>query len=78
MKDILLKSSRIKKELIIWMVCLVAAIALNIYSILKYKTDWSELLGQLHVVIAIAFIIYFVVLVLRLLVFGITRLMQKK
>jgi hypothetical protein len=78
MKDITITGSRIKRESIILAVCFVAAIGLNIYAISKYDTDWSELIGQLHVVIFTAFVIYFLVMLFRLVILGITRLIQKK
>lgn len=78
MKDITIKGSRIKKELIVLAVCLVAAILLNVYAIAKYDTDWSELIGQLHIVVGVALIIYVLVLVFRLLFMGLSRLIKMK
>ena len=78
MKDITITGSRIKKEIIIVVVSLLAAIILNIYSISKFKTDWSELIGQLHVVILVAIAIYILVLIFRLIFLGIAGLIRKK
>lgn len=77
MKDINITGTQIKKEIIIFLISLLAAIGLNVYSIVKYNTDWAELLGQLHTVIFIALIIYLLVAFLRLILRGISRLMQK-
>ena len=78
MKDITITASRIRKELIILIICFVAAFGLNIYSIAKFETDWSEILGQLHVVLGITIIIYLVVAFIRFIYSGLSRWMQKK
>lgn len=78
MKDIKITASRLRKEFIIFSVCFAAAFGLNIYSIAKFETDWSEILGQLHVVAGIAVIIYLLVVVIRLIYFGFSSLIQKK
>lgn len=74
MKDIHIKAIQIRKEIIIWAVCLAASIGLNIYSIAKYETDWSELIGQLHIVLMISLLIYFLVVIFRLMVHAILRI----
>ncbi len=78
MKDITITGKRIKKELIILAVSLVAAFILNIYAISKFNTNWNELISQLHFVLLIAGIIYILVLVFRLLFLGMKRSIQKK
>jgi uncharacterized membrane protein len=78
MKDITITGSRIKKELIIFGICLLAATGLNTYSISKYETDWSELIGQLHIVLLIAIVIYVLVLLFRLLFLGFTQINKTK
>ncbi len=78
MKDITIKASQLRKELIIFVVCFVAAFGLNIYSIAKFETDWSEILGQLHVVLGITIIIYLLVALIRFIYFGLSRWIQKK
>ena len=78
MKDITITASQLRKELIIFVVCFAAAFGLNIYSIAKFETDWSEILGQLHVVLGIALIIYVIVGLIRLIFTGVLRIIQKK
>ncbi|VAW21608.1 hypothetical protein MNBD_BACTEROID01-2449 [hydrothermal vent metagenome] len=77
MKDILIPAKRIKKELIILLVCFSAAFLLNIYAIAKYAGGWSELLGQLHIVVILSLAIYFIVAILRLILFGILKGFKK-
>ena len=78
MKDVIITGKKIKKELIILLISFVAAFLLNIYAISKYETDWAEMLGQLHVVLAIALIIYLIVVVLRLIIVGLNRITKKE
>ncbi|MBI3125623.1 MAG: hypothetical protein HYZ10_14605 [Ignavibacteriales bacterium] len=73
MKDIIIKNTLLKKEIIIWIVSLVIAMAINIYAILKYNASWTELLTQIPVMILISVLIYFVTLIAR----GITKTVGK-
>lgn len=73
MKDIIIKNSTLKREIIIWIISLVIAIAINIYAILKYNASWTELLTQIPVMILISVLIYFVTLIAR----GITKTVGK-
>ena len=57
MKDIHISGSRIKSELIVLAISFLTANVLNIYSIAKFKTRWSELIGQLHVVVIVTLVI---------------------
>lgn len=67
MRDIVIKAATIRKELIVLSVSMVAALILNIYSIVSYETYWKELYTQLHVVIPVGIVIYLLVLIFRLL-----------
>lgn len=77
MKNITITSAQIKKEIIILCVSLFAALGLNIYSIVKYKTVWAELFGQFHTVVFIGLIIYLLVALFRLIFWAISRGLNK-
>lgn len=77
MKDILIKGSRIKTELIYWSASFVIAIIFNVYAIIKYNTGWMELLSQLHIVLLLSVAIYLLISLLRGLIF-ITRFFIEK
>ncbi len=74
MKDIVIRQERIKRELLTLCFCFVAAVLFNVYAIATRGTLWSELLSQLHVTLAVAFVFYVVLGVVRLIVCGIRRL----
>jgi hypothetical protein len=65
MKDILIKGAKVKKELLFWLASFLAAAVINIYAIIKYNTNWVELLSQLHIVILLSLLIYFILLGIR-------------
>ncbi len=77
MKDLIITSARLRKEGIILLFCFLVSLGLNIYSISRYNTDWSELISQLPVVLGITLILYLLVLLFRLVFLGITKLIQK-
>lgn len=77
MKDIVIKSKQIKRELYIALAAFAIAIMLNIYAILKYKTQWTELFSQLGYVLALSVVIYLLALVVRLVVLAIRKLLKK-
>ncbi len=78
MRDIVIKAATIRKELIVFSVSLVAALLLNVYSIVTYKTAWIELYSQLHVVIAVGIVIYLLVLIFRWIAIGVLRLFKSR
>ena len=78
MRDIILKAEWIKRELSIFVVCLILAIALNIYSIIKYKTNWIELITMLHVTILLTIVFYIISSVYRTIAYFISTRKNKK
>ncbi len=77
MKDLIIKGSVIKREIYILIGCFIVALVLNIYSIAKFKTDWSELIGQLHIVILFALFIYIIVFLILWAARGIQKAIRK-
>lgn len=77
MKDIIISSKQLKKELRIIAICFIVAFLINIAAVIKYKTPWTEIFSQIGYVIVITFILYFVVVLVRLLVRLILKLFKK-
>jgi hypothetical protein len=65
MKDITITGKRIRKELRWLLLGFILAVLLNIYSIIKYDTAWSELVSTLHILLVMALIIYVILLFFR-------------
>ena len=78
MKDILISTSRIKKELT-WLIgSFIFSIIFNVYSIIRYDTAWKELFTQIHVLLILTLLVYFLLLLLRLLVGLVLRFTGRK
>lgn len=71
MKDTVITAKRKRTEWIILLACFIAANLLNIYSIIAYKSSWTELYKSMFYVLLITFFLYFVLLFLRLIYWGI-------
>lgn len=77
MKDIVISSKHIRRELWIFLGCIVAMELVNVYAIVDYGGKWSELVMSLGFVVAAAVVAYAVVAVVRLIVYGIAKLIKK-
>lgn len=78
MPNIYISHRRIRVELVSLAVCFLIATGLNIYAIIHYKSPFSELWTSiLYVLMATAFF-YAVWTLLRLLVYGIKRIVNHK
>ena len=65
MKDIIITSKRIKKELYILLGCFIVAFAANIIAIIIYKTSWVETFSQIGYVVVITLYLYVLLAALR-------------
>ena len=74
MKDVVIRAQAIKRELLLLVLLLVAAIVMNVYAIVVHEGQWSELISQLHIVVLLALFFYVVVWIVRLIFWGIRAL----
>ena len=77
MKDIVISRRRIKTEIIVFLACVLAMELLNVYAIIKYDGSWSEALFSLGFVVVAAVVLYAVLSVLRLIIYGVVRSLKK-
>ncbi len=77
MKDITIKESTIRRELYVLLAMLIVAFLANIYAIMAYDGQWSELFSQLHIVLLLAIFLYVFVGVIRLIIFGVRLLIAR-
>ena len=61
----------------IFLACVVAMELVNVYAIVDYGGKWSELVMSLGFVVAAAVVAYIVVAVVRLIIYGIVKLIKK-
>ena len=73
MKDVLLSGKMIRRELFVALACFIIAYGLNIYAILKYSRPAVELVSTIGYVIVTAVVLYFVLVLVRLLVWLVAR-----
>lgn len=65
------------RELVVFGVCLLIAIAMNAYSIVHYETEWSELYSEFGFVATLAVIIYAARCVAKALIIVMWKLAKK-
>ena len=65
MKDIIVTGRRIRRELFVWIGCLLVITAWNAYAIVKFGTSWSELFSLWYVVLPLSVVLYVVLIPFR-------------
>lgn len=73
MKDIVIPYSALKKEFTWFLSVWIFSNLLNVFAILFYHTRWIELITYQPFVIFISGIIYLIVVLIRLILFGIKK-----
>jgi len=67
--------SRIAKEIVLFLFCVVVAFLINAWSIATYHTQWSELFTTFHITLALALVFYVLLALLRIFIFVLRRLL---
>lgn len=65
MKDIIITSKIIKREIYVWLCALIAAQLMNVYAIVKFETQWRELYSQLGYILMLSIVLYLLIALLR-------------
>lgn len=65
MKDIIITSKIIKREIYVWVCALIAAQLMNVYAIVKFETQWRELYSQLGYILMLSIVLYLLIALLR-------------
>lgn len=65
MKDIIIKGKHIRRELIVFAICIVAVTLWNVYAINKYHTSWRELYQLWYAVLLVSGLLYVVLIPFR-------------
>lgn len=68
MKDLTITAKQIRREFFILLVCFVIAEGVNIFSMIKYGTPWTELFTQIGFVLIITAVLYIILIALRVLI----------
>jgi TRAP-type C4-dicarboxylate transport system permease small subunit len=78
MKDIIIKPKHIKRELFVYLGCLVFTYLLNVYAISKYDSNLEELYTMLGYVFVVSFVVYGLLAFLRIIFNLVKGLIKKK
>jgi glucan phosphoethanolaminetransferase (alkaline phosphatase superfamily) len=78
MRDLVIKSSQIRKELFSLLICFIISFLCNVGAVLYYKADTLELISSLPYVVVFAFFLYAVWAAFRLLKNGVLYLIRKR
>ena len=65
MKDIIITSKKLKQERNIFLLSFLLAFIINVIAIIVYSRPWIEVISQIGYVIAISFLIYFLIWIPR-------------
>jgi glucan phosphoethanolaminetransferase (alkaline phosphatase superfamily) len=77
MKDIIITSRRLKKEIYILSTCFIIAFLINIFSIITFKTPWYEIFTQIGYVLVITLISYLLVAIVRVIAILIKKMITR-
>lgn len=78
MKDIIITSQRIKKELTLLLACFAIAFLMNIVAIFIYMTPWVEAFTQIGYVVILTISFYILLALIRLVIFLFRALIKRK
>lgn len=78
MKDIVITSKGLLRELLWFLAAFVIAFSVNVYAVLKYSRPAVELISQIGYVFAIALVIWVLLLIIRLIIYILISLIKKK
>ncbi len=77
MKDTIITAKQKRRELLFLLISFIIAFVLNIYSIIYYNSQWKELFTTLHITILFSIVIYFLLVIIRLIIIGVISLFKK-
>ena len=78
MKDVLINGKRVEQELKYTACCLIIALAVHVYAIFTYGTQWIELFTQLHITLVLTIVFYLITLCCRFMASGVKKIFHKK
>ncbi|MCK9313006.1 MAG: hypothetical protein M0P20_02985 [Methanocorpusculum sp.] len=77
MKEIVITTKRIHKELFLLLACFIFAFLLNVVAVIIYSTPVIEIFTQVGYVIAITLVLYFFITLIRGILFFVKRLFRR-
>lgn len=65
MKDIVITKRHIRREVVVWIICLILITIWNIIAIIRFDTQWIELISLWYVVIPLSILLYIILIPFR-------------
>ncbi len=65
MKDIVITKRHIRREVVVWIICLILITTWNIIAIIRFDTQWIELISLWYVVIPLSILLYIILIPFR-------------
>ena len=65
MKDIVITKRQIRREVVVWIICLILITIWNIIAIIRFDTQWIELISLWYVVIPLSILLYIILIPFR-------------
>ena len=65
MKDIVITKRHIRREVVVWIICLILITIWNIIAIIEFDTQWIELISLWYVVIPLSILLYIILIPFR-------------
>lgn len=78
LKDSVITGRQKTREILIFLACFAVAFCINIYSIVKFSTPWTEVFTQIGFVCLITGVLYVLLWVIRIIVMLVKKLLKKK
>ncbi len=77
MRDIVIPSHVVRRELIIMLVCFLASFCTNIGAVIAYHKSWTEIFSQIGYVVVIGAVFYVLLWVIRVICLIIRKLIRR-
>ncbi len=77
MKDIVITGKTLRRELLVLAGCFCFAVLFDLFSIIKYHMPFVELFQTIGYIITITVVVYLILALLRLIVWGVKVLVKK-
>ncbi len=77
MRDIVIPSHVVRRELIIMLVCFLASFCTNIGAVIAYHKPWTEIFSQIGYVVVIGAVFYVLLWVIRVICLIIRKLIRR-
>jgi hypothetical protein len=77
MKETVITPDMKRRELRLFLVCLIVAFVLNVVGIITFSSPAIELISQLHIVLLVSIVLYLVAVVFRGLFFMISMIWRR-